>query len=436
MPAPGLLIAAPASGSGKTTLTLALLRHLRRTGHAVGSIKVGPDFIDPAFHTAASGRPCLNIDGWAMRPDTVAALLAEAAADAELVIGEGVMGLFDGAPDGTGSTADLAALTGWPVILVLDVRGQAASAAATLSGFARHRDDVTVAGVVFNRVGGNRHRRALEAACGGLGIPILGYLPRDADLVLPDRHLGLVQASEHEDLEAFLRLAADRIAGHLDVDALRSLARPAQIAAGNAGPTVSPPGQRIALARDTAFAFTYPAMLEGWRRAGAEIVPFSPLDDAPPDAGADAVFLPGGYPELHAGRLSANTGFLDGLRAAAAGGTAIYGECGGYMVLGDSLTDADGNRHRMAGLLPVESAFDAPRLSLGYRDVALAEAGPLGAAGQRYRGHEFHYATASARHGADPLFVGRDATGADLGPLGLRKGAVMGSFVHLIDRAP
>ena len=436
MAAPGLLIAAPASGSGKTTLTLALLRHFRQAGLAVGSIKVGPDFIDPAFHAAASGRPCLNIDGWAMRPDTVAALVAEAASDVELVIGEGVMGLFDGAADGTGSTADLSALTGWPVVLVLDVRGQAASAAATLAGFARHRDDVTVAGVVFNRVGGDRHRRLLQQSCSGLGIPILGYLPRDPDLVLPDRHLGLVQASEHEDLEAFLRLAADRIASHLDIDALRALARPAHLATGDAGPTVPPPGQRIAVARDTAFAFTYPAMLEGWRRAGAEIVPFSPLADAPPDAGADAVFLPGGYPELHAGRLAANGGFLDGLRRAAAGGVAIYGECGGYMVLGDTLTDADGVRHPMAGLLPVDCAFDAPRLSLGYREVGLTGAGPLGAAGQRYRGHEFHYATASVRPGAEPLFVGRDATGTELGPLGLRGGAVMGSFVHLIDRAP
>ena len=435
MSAPGLLIAAPASGCGKTTITLALLRHLRDTGHAVGSIKVGPDFIDPAFHAAASGRPCLNVDGWAMRPETVASTIAAVAAGSEIVVGEGVMGLFDGAPDGTGSTADLSALTGWPVVLVLDVRGQAASAAATLSGFANHRDDVTVAGVIFNRVGGERHRRMLEESCRGLGIPILGFLPRDSDLILPDRHLGLVQAAEHGDLDGFLALAAEWIARHLDVAALRGLARPSRLAARDGVETIPPLGQRIALARDTAFAFTYPAMLDGWRRAGAEIVPFSPLADEAPDAAADAVFLPGGYPELHAGRLAASRGFFDGLRAAEGRGAVVYGECGGYMVLGQGLVDADGTRHRMAGLLPVDCAFDAPRLSLGYREVVLVGTGPLGPQGMRYRGHEFHYATATDRQSSEPLFTARDATGTDLGPVGSRVGTVMGSFMHLIDRA-
>ena len=435
MTAPGLLIAAPASGSGKTTITLALLRHLRDLGCAVASVKVGPDFIDPAYHTAASGRACLNIDGWAMRPATIAALLDQAGAGADLVLCEGVMGLFDGAADGTGSTADLAALTGWPVVLVLDVRGQSASAAATLSGFARHRADVPIAGVVFNRVGGRRHRRILEEACAGLGIPMLGFVPRYAELSLPDRHLGLVQASEHDDLETFLAMAADRVAAHIDVAALRALARPGRIEGTDHGHMVPPLGQRIALARDTAFAFSYPAMIAQWRRAGAEIAPFSPLADDPPDEAADAVFLPGGYPELHAGRLARNRRFLDGLRDAGARGAVVYGECGGYMVLGRGLEDADGNRHRMAALLPHECSFAAPRLSLGYREVTISEAGPLGPAGQRYRGHEFHYATAVEEAGGEPLFDGRDATGAKLGALGHRRGTVMGSFVHLVDRS-
>ncbi len=436
MPAPGLLIAAPASGSGKTILTLALLRHFRDAGRAVASVKVGPDFIDPAFHAAASGRPCLNIDGWAMRPETVAALVGEAASGAELVIGEGVMGLFDGAPDGTGSTADLAALTGWPVALVMDVRGQAASAAATLSGFARHRADVTIAGVVFNWVGGDRHLRILERSCRGLGIPILGFLPRDPALALPDRHLGLVQAAEHEDLEAFLRLAADRLASHLDITALEAAARPSVTPEVDAGEMIPPLGQRVAIARDVAFAFAYPAILDSWRRSGAEIVPFSPLVDEPPDPMSNAVFLPGGYPELYAGRLAANSGFLGGLRDAAERGAAVYGECGGYMVLGRGLVDADGVRHRMAGLLPVESAFDRPRLSLGYREAALIKGGPLGPTGRRFRGHEFHYVTASEPPGADALFHMQDAGRADLGPAGLRHGLVMGSFMHLIDHVP
>ncbi len=439
MAAPGLLIAAPASGSGKTTITLALLRHLRDLGCAVSSVKIGPDFIDPAFHTAASGRPCLNIDGWAMRPATIAALVVQAGAGADLLLGEGVMGLFDGAAtdqaEGTGSTADMAALTGWPVVLVMDVRGQAASAAATLSGFARHRDDVPIAGVIFNRVGAGRHRQILEEACAGLGIPILGFVPRDAELSLPDRHLGLVQASEHSDLEAFLAMAADRVAAHIDIATLRALARPGRIETADPGGMVPPLGQRIALADDTAFAFAYPAMIARWRHAGAEIVPFSPLADAAPDAAADAVFLPGGYPELHAGRLAASSQFLDGLRDAGARGAVVYGECGGYIVLGRGLEDAEGNRHRMAEMLPLECSFAKPRLSLGYRAVTTCGAGPLGPVGQRYRGHEFHYATAVEEADGDPLFDGCDAIGAGLGPLGRRHRMVMGSFVHLVDQS-
>lgn len=435
MAPPGLLIAAPASGCGKTTITLALLRHLRRSGCAVASVKIGPDFIDPAFHSAASGRPCINIDGWAMRSATIAALVDQVGTDAELVLGEGVMGLFDGAADGTGSTADIAALTGWPVVLVLDVRGQAASAAATLSGFAGYRADVPIAGVVFNRVGGGGHRRLLERACSAQGVPMLGFLPRDEALTLPDRHLGLVQASEHEDLESFLEMAADRIAEHIDIAALRGLAVPTRTEGAEFGQLVPPPGQRIALACDTAFAFCYPATTAQWRQAGAEIVPFSPLADEGPDAAADAVFLPGGYPELHAARLASNGRFLDGLRDAASRGATVYGECGGYMVLGSGLVDSEGRRHRMAGLLPLECSFANRRLSLGYRDVSVAASGPLGPEGRRYRGHEFHYATVVEESGGAPLFEGRDAVGVELGPLGCRQGGVMGSFVHLIDRS-
>ena len=434
MTAPGLLIAAPASGSGKTTLTLALLRHLNKSGCSVSSIKVGPDFIDPAFHAAASGRPCLNIDGWAMRPETATALIGQACADADVLLGEGVMGLFDGAPDGTGSTADLAALTGWPVVLVLDVRGQAASAAATLSGFTRHRADVTVAGVIFNRAGGMRHRQVLEQSCKGLGVPILGFVPRDGRLSLPDRHLGLVQAAELDDLQAFLERAADLVAAHVDIAGLCALARSTRTEGAGHRIMVPPPGQRIALARDTAFAFTYPSMIEAWRQAGAEIVPFSPLADQAPDADADGVFLPGGYPELHAGRLAENSRFLAGLTDAATRGATIYGECGGYMVLGRGLEDGDGVRHRMAGLLPVECTFARRRLSLGYREVVTTATGPLGSAGQRYRGHEFHYAVVEEEDDEEPLFQGRDATDVDLGGLGQRRGNVMGSFIHLIDR--
>ena len=432
---PALIIAAPASGSGKTVLTLALLRHLRTTGVAVSSFKTGPDYIDPAFHAAASGRVCHNLDSWAMRPATLARLAAAAGSGADLIIGEGVMGLFDGATGGAGATADLAAGAGWPVVLVVDVGGQAASAVATVGGFTRHRADVTVAAAIFNRVGGAGHTRLLREAMADSAVPLLGCVPRDASLALPDRHLGLVQAGEHTDLDKFLNGAADIVARHVDVAALRGLARPGHLGAPGGATTLPPLGQRITVARDTAFAFAYPAALNGWRAAGAELLPFSPLAGDAPDASADAVYLPGGYPELHAGTIAGNAAFLDGLRAAAEAGKPVYGECGGYMVLGDGLVDADGARHAMAGLLPLETSFAERRLHLGYRQVALCGDGPLGPRGAAFRGHEFHYATVVGEGAAEPLFACRDAGGGEIGPAGRRHGSVMGSFIHLVDAA-
>lgn len=432
----GLLIAAPASGSGKTVVTLGLLRHFRKAGVPVASIKVGPDYIDPAFHTVASGRPCLNLDSWAMRPETLAALTSLAGTDAELILGEGVMGLFDGGPGGAGSTAELAEITGWPVVLVIDARGMAASAGAVLHGFLSYRPGVKIAGVLFNRVGGEGHVRILRGVCRSQGVPILGCLPRHGSLVLPERHLGLVQAAEHPRLEAFIEQAAALVAEHLDAAALAEMARPALLA-GDETPCPLPPlGQRIAVADDPAFAFAYPFVLEGWRAAGAELSHFSPLADQAPDPAADAVYLPGGYPELHAGRLAGNQGHLEGLRAAARRGAVVYGECGGYMVLGRGLVDGAGARHAMAGLLPLETSFAARRLTLGYRRIALAADGPLGSVGAAFRGHEFHFAQVVGEEAGQPLFRMRDAGGAERDDAGLRVETVMGSFLHLIDRAP
>jgi len=442
---PGLLIAAPASGSGKTVVTLALLRHFRNAGCAVASIKVGPDYIDPAFHAAASGRPCLNLDGWAMRPATLDALAAQAGAAAELVLGEGVMGLFDGAigapaaglAPAPGSTAEIALRTGWPVLLVVDAKGLGASAAALLHGFASYHPSVAIAGVLFNRVGGPRHADLLCESCAPLGLPVLGALPRDPGLALPERHLGLVQAGEHDALDAFLERAARIVAAHADTAALAALAAPGRMAAaaGAAPPPLPPLGQRIAVASDIAFAFAYPFVLAGWRAAGAEVTTFSPLADEAPDPAADAVFLPGGYPELHAGRLAGNRRFLDGLRNAAARGAAVYGECGGYMVLGRTLRDGAGQDHAMAGLLPLETSFAAPQRHLGYRRATLLGDGPLGTADTAYRGHEFHFAQERPSGRAAPLFACRDAAGTARGTAGQCDGRVMGSFLHLIDRA-
>lgn len=420
----GLIVTAPASGSGKTTVTLGLLRALRRRGVEVRAAKSGPDYIDPRFHEAACGAPCMNLDAWAMGEARIRSL---AGGDGLLVI-EGAMGLFDGAPpDGRGATADLARLLGLPVVLVVDAGRMAQSVAPLVAGFARHDAKVRVAGVILNRVGSERHRTMLERALAAVGLPVLGVLPRSEALAHPSRHLGLVQAEERPDLECFLDQAAGLAERHLDIDALLALARDTVLPS-SPGLRVPPPAQRIALARDAAFAFAYPHLLTDWRTAGAEITFFSPLADDPVPQ-ADLVILPGGYPELHAGRIAAAQRFMQSLSNAAQA-TDTYGECGGYMVLGETLTDAAGTPHRMAGLLPLSTSFAQRRLHLGYRRVE-ALGGPFPGT---WTAHEFHYATTLHADG-DPLFRAWDAEGTELAPMGLRRHRVAGSFVHLIDRA-
>jgi cobyrinic acid a,c-diamide synthase len=429
----GLIVAAPASGSGKTLVTLALIAAFRRRGIRVAAAKAGPDYIDPSFHALASGAPCLNLDPWAMRPATLAGLVGGLETAAEIVVCEGVMGLFDGTgPDGeTGSTAELARLTGWPVVLVVDAKGQGASVAALVAGFVRHDPAVTVAGIVFNRVAGPRHRAMLEAAIARHlpGLPCLGAVPADPRLVLPERHLGLVPATE----TAPAADTAERAAAALDIDGLAGLARRSPHAAAAPIVPLPPLGQRIAVARDDAFAFIYAAVVDGWRCQGAEIAFFSPLADEAPSG--DAIYLPGGYPELHAGRLAGNINFLSSLRRTVESGAAIYGECGGYMVMGETLKDSEGVTHKMAGLLPLATSFAARRLHLGYREARLLGGGVLGGKGARFCGHEFHYATIIREGGGEPLFDVGDASGNELGACGLRAGNVAGSFLHLIDRA-
>ncbi len=433
----GIVIAAPASGSGKTTVTLALLRLLSREGRNVAPFKSGPDYIDGAFLRAAAGagRPCFNLDAFAMRPETIAAALAAGAGDADLAIVEGAMGLFDGAADGTGSTADLAAMLGLPVILVIDAARQSQSVAALAHGFRNLRKDVTVAGVILNRVASLRHETLLRAALHQIDMAVLAALPAQDDLALPSRHLGLVQADEHGSLDLFLDTAADWLHRHLDRAILERIAQPLGIRAGAALQPLPPLGQRIAVARDAAFAFSYPHLLQGWRAQGASLSFFSPLQDETPAQDSDAIFLPGGYPELQAGRLAGNARMLHSLRDAALRQVVIYGECGGFMLLGRSLIDAEGETHAMAGLLPVTTSFRDRKRQLGYRRITALAESPLGARGSRFRGHEFHYSMQIGDSGgASALFTAADATGAEPGTAGCQDGSVFGSYLHLIDR--
>ncbi|NBT31526.1 MAG: cobyrinate a,c-diamide synthase [Rhodobacteraceae bacterium] len=418
----GFIIAAPSSGSGKTTLTLGILRALTRRGEIVRGAKSGPDYIDPRFHEAACGRPCPNLDAWAMSPDRIRSL----AAGTGTLIVEGAMGLFDGAPpDNKGATADLSRILGIPVVLVVDASRLAGSVAPIVSGFRDFAPDVPVVAVILNNVGSDRHEAMLRRALAAIDVPVLGALRRDASLVQPSRHLGLVQASERTDLEQFLDMAAERVSTQIDLEALLSVARP--LSAGSA-PRLDPPAQRIAIAQDAAFAFAYPHLIADWRVQSAEIAFFSPLaDEAAPEA--DMIYLPGGYPELYAGKLAAATRFMQSLRNAAQD-TVIYGECGGYMTLGQFLIDADGVPHEMAGLLGLETSFAKRKLHLGYRNL-MATTGPFAGS---WTAHEFHYATTISAVGT-PLFTATDAEGTRLAPMGLIDGLVSGSFGHIIDRA-
>ncbi|HMB11883.1 cobyrinate a,c-diamide synthase [Saliniramus sp.] len=434
-PAPrGLIIAAPRSGSGKTTVTLGIQRALSRRGLTVQPFKCGPDYIDPAFHSAAARRPSFNLDSWAFTRAQLAELLARGS-DSDIAIAEGSMGLFDGVAQpgasGDGSNADIAALTEWPVILVIDVSGQAQSAAAIALGCRLYRDDITLAGVILNRVASPRHDMLLRKGMEKAGIPVLGAMPKRADLVLPERHLGLVQAGDTEDLAARLDALADFAQDHIDLDALTALAAPSRLSMSETRATpVTPPGQRIALARDAAFSFVYPHLLDRWRAAGAEIIPFSPLADVAPDPACDVVWLPGGYPELHAGRLAQAQNFRKGLHECART-RPVHGECGGYMALGAGLIDAEGVRHEMAGLIGLETSFAKRSMHLGYRHATLHAPIPGHAPGAALRGHEFHYTTILAQPD-EPLARVVDANGKEVPETGSRRGHVTGSFFHLI----
>ncbi len=430
---PGLLVSAPASGTGKTTVMLGLLRALAEDGLAVQPFKSGPDYIDPAFHRAASGRASYNLDTWAMDADLWQGI-SEQAAGADICVAEGSMGLFDGVAtrgqQGFGSSAETAKAMGWPVVLVLDVGGQAQSAAATALGFRSYDPGLKVAGVILNRVASPRHERLTRVGMERAELPVLGVLPRRGDLTLPERHLGLIQAVEHPDLNAAIAGYATFLRDHVDLDAIKAAA--AGKAAPPAGTLPHPPAQRIALAQDAAFSFTYPHLLEGWRRAGAEILPFSPLADEAPASDADLVWLPGGYPELHAGTLAGATTFLNGLRQHAET-RPVHGECGGYMALGTALIDKDGQRHQMAGLLGLVTSYEKRKFHLGYRRAVLDAPLPGLSPGTALRGHEFHYTTILDQPDP-PLAQVCDADGNSVPETGSVRGNVTGTFFHLIAR--
>lgn len=406
-----LVIAGTHSGVGKTMITLGVLRALRRRGVDIGAAKSGPDYLDPMYHRAACGRDgtCINLDAWAMTPDTLRGRAYALSGTHTLI--EGAMGLYDAARDGKGSTAQLVHILGVPVVLVINAQGLGQSAGAMVRGY--HTHGCPVAGVILNNVGSSRHEKMLRAAVEPV-CPVLGAVYRTPTLARPARHLGLVQAFELE-TDAFIEAAADLIDKSCDLAALLALMQPLQK---NARVVRTPKyGHHIAVARDAAFGFSYPHQIDDWRIQGARISYFSPLANQGPDITADTVFLPGGYPELYAAQLAAADIFRTAMYTHNVRGTKIYGECGGYMTLGAGLVDADGTRHEMLGLLPLETSFARRKLHLGYYRVS-----------ETLCGHAFHYATTISQHGP-PCW-----TTPDLPPevAGLRCDNVSGSFLHLI----
>jgi len=429
----GLAITAIASASGKTLITLGLLAALKARGVCVCSAKSGPDYIDPGFHAAALGHGGINLDGFAMSAHLIRHLAAKHKGDTLII--EGAMGVADG---GKASTAALAATLGVPLILIMDVRGQAETA-AILAGGLDHmiRQDhhgTALGGVIVNRCRSERHADMIRAAMAEKDIPVLGVIADHDDLTIPSRHLGLVQASELTQtgtLPEMIETLKTQIETHIDLDHLMALAAPISPPSGAMIAAMPPPAQRIAVAMDQAFAFSYRHLLDGWRDHGAEILPFSPLADEAPDQAAEMVYLPGGYPELYLHELAAGKIWQAGLHEMAQHRRPIYGECGGYMVLGQEIINADGQRIPMTGLLDVVTSFAETRLHLGYRKLECLANVPI--PHQSY-GHEFHYTTSTREHG-QPLFAASDKDGKPIGSMGVVDGSVFGSYAHLIAAA-
>ena len=445
----GLIVAGTHSGVGKTTVTCAIAAALAARGLVVQPYKAGPDYIDPGHLGRAAGRAARNLDTWMLPRPVVAELFGRAASDADVMLVEGVMGLFDGR-GGTaeeGSAADLARLLDLPVLLVVDASAVARSIAATVLGFQLFDPSVHIVGVVLNRVGSARHAEMCRTAIvEATGLPVIGALPRSAEVAWPERHLGLVPEAEVSgDAGLPARLAAFAET-HLDLDALLRLATPVAEAPSTglfpadgpegpdrAGRVSRPAPVKIAIARDRAFHFYYPDSLELLEAWGADLLPFSPLEGEALPAGARGILLGGGFPEVFARELAANTAMHEALRAAAAAGVPIYGECGGLMYLGGALTDVEGTRHAMAGLLPCESTMQGTRLALGYRE-AESFGTPLLPRGERVRGHEFHWSALVAP--PDPATAAYRFTGEANDPTGagrvegVRAGSVTGTYLH------
>ncbi|MEE3247351.1 MAG: cobyrinate a,c-diamide synthase [Chloroflexota bacterium] len=430
-----IVIAGVRSGVGKTTIATGVMGALTRRGNKVQPFKAGPDYIDPSYHQIACGVPSRNLDTWLCDHSTVLELFQRASAGCDVSVVEGVMGVFDGHSSLTeeGSTAQLAKLLGAPVILIADAAKVARSVAAEILGFQKFDPDLNVAGVILNGVGSDRHlefcKPQIEATT---GLPVLGYLPRKEEFIQPERHLGLIPTVEGTVAQKWYDGVINQVEATMDVDAILKLAQSAKTPP--ASPTVYPEvalssRATIAVAQDMAFNFYYQDSLDLLTAWGAEIAPFSPLEDEKLPAGASGIYLGGGFPELFASHLSDNKPMHQSIMEAVASGVPVYAECGGLMYLGKSLSDLEGVTHPMVGVIPAESAMSQSRLTLGYREVESCSDNPVLQVGQRVRGHEFHWSTLAQQPGAEESVY--KVIDQENRPDGFRTRNVWASYVHI-----
>ena len=428
---PGLTVSAPSSGAGKTTFTLGLLRVLKNNGVKVQPFKNGPDYIDPTFHECASGRKSYNLDTWAMNKEMIKHNIS-LAKDSDLIVNEGSMGLYDGVSlkgaMGYGSTAEVSKIFGWPIILVIDIAGQAQSAAATAFGFMNYQK-IPFGGVILNNVGSLRHENLVKVGMKKHGIKVLGSLPRQKKISMPERHLGLVQANEQKNLEEKIEGFANLVKNNTDILAIKKLAKSKSFLRNNLEES-KPPGKIIAIAKDEAFSFIYPHVIEKWKDQGSKIIPFSPLNNESPEEKVDFIWFPGGYPELHLDKIS-NANKTKAVLKKLAKKVRIHGECGGYMVLGKAIIDQKGKYHSMFGLLSLITSFEKRKLHLGYRLAKLKNEKNNFHNSKVLRGHEFHYSTIIQQKDSE-LYEVFDANDIKVKETGSYKGNVSGTFFHFL----
>lgn len=432
----GFLVAGSHSGVGKTTITLSLIAALRRRGLTVQAMKGGPDFLDTTHLSRVSGRAARNLDTWILDVEANRASLRHTAVGADVVVVEGMMGLFDGktGDSETGSSAEIAKLLGLPVILVLDGAKSARSLAATLLGFELFDPELMLAGVVLNRIGGERHFALLkEAIASRCRTPILGWLPRTAEMTIPERHLGLHGADEASFDEAHAAALAEQ---HLSIEKILDLQwESGDLCMSTAPASSASPEVRIGVARDRAFSFYYEDNLDLLCEQGAEIIPFSPLEDSILPSGLDALYLGGGYPEIYAEQLATNTGMLQSVQDFAASGSPIYAECGGMIYLGAGCTTRDGRTHTMANILPLRFTMTERLVNFGYVTVALTQDCMLGRKGTTLRGHSFHYSSVRVEKTLDTAYEVSYSLSGSCETEGYLYRGILASYIHLHFRA-